>query len=112
LLVPRLLLFWFLPAFTSVEQIYSEIHGWVHITHRAGCTLRHLSERLSLTGRPFVLCGRRLHKKQLKAGISALSGLHDVGGPQGNALSLFGVVSVVDGVMHPPCPVAVPEMVI
>ncbi len=50
--------------------------------------------------------------RRTEHGVATFSGLLDRGSAQGNALSLLGVVVVVDRVAHPPCPVVVPKMVI
>jgi hypothetical protein len=55
---------------------------------------------------------RESREKQLEEGISTLAGEADMGCPQGNPLSPFGVVVVVDRVVHPPGAVVVPEMVV
>lgn len=50
--------------------------------------------------------------RRTEDGVATFSGFLDGGGAQGNAPSLLGVVVVVDRVVHPPCSVVVPKMVV
>lgn len=50
--------------------------------------------------------------RRTEDGVATFSGFLDEGSAQGNAPSLLGVVVVMERVVHPPCPVVVPKMVV